>query len=274
MNPQEIAENYNKLASYWSGDQFNRENGIAQHQKALQFLSNKRNAIDIGCGSSGRFIDLMLEAGFEVEGLDISPEMLRLAKEKHPKVEFHLADICAWEFPRKYDFISAWDSIWHAPLVCHEQILMKLCDGLADGGVLIFTSGGIDRPGDSTNPCMGQPMYHAALGIPKLLEVIPRGGCICRHLEYDQYPELHIYLIVQKAAPGEEGCRRELREETCLEIEIEFGARVIRDRPKARGSAKSREAASPLPLKASPAPHVVVETVEEWCSAALSRVRR
>lgn len=206
MNPQETAKNYDKLAFHWSGDQFNRENGIEQHRKALQFLSSKRHAIDIGCGSSGRIVELMLEAGFEAEGLDISPEMMRHAKERHPTVRFHLADICTWKFPRKYDFISAWDSIWHAPLESHEQILMKLCDGLADGGVLIFTSGGVDQPGHSTNPCLGQPLYHAALGIPKLMEVILRCGCICRHLEYDQYPELHIYLIVQKSAPGVGGC--------------------------------------------------------------------
>lgn len=47
--------------------------------------------------------------------------------------------------------------------------------------------------------CLGQPLYHAALGIPKILQLMDRFGCICRHLEYDQYPELHLYLIVQKA---------------------------------------------------------------------------
>jgi hypothetical protein len=24
-------------------------------------------------------------------------------------------------------------------------------------------------------------------------------GCICRHLEYDQFPEKHVFLIAQKA---------------------------------------------------------------------------
>jgi len=36
------------------------------------------------------------------------------------------------------------------------------------------------------------------LGIPALLKIIDRCGCVCRHLEYDQYPENHLYLIVQK----------------------------------------------------------------------------
>lgn len=41
-------------------------------------------------------------------------------------------------------------------------------------------------------------MYHATLGIPETLDVLAKLGCVCRHLEYDQHPELHVYLIAQK----------------------------------------------------------------------------
>lgn len=204
MTPRQTAETYDKIASFWSGEEFHRENGVAQHRRALQFVKKaaegmaKRQAIDIGCGSSGRIIDLLLTEGFETEGLDISAEMVRLARERHPEVTFHQADICTWEFSRPYDFISAWDSIWHAPLAEHEGILKKLCEGLKPGGVLIFTSGGLDEPTEKSNDLMGQPIYHAVLGIPKLLEIVARHGCICRHLEYDQHPELHVYLVVQR----------------------------------------------------------------------------
>jgi SAM-dependent methyltransferase len=198
MTPQKTAQSYDNLAAHWNSDAFNRENGIAQHQRALRFLKKKEHAIDIGCGSSGRIIELLLSEGFEVEGLDISPEMLRLAKERNPDQVFHLADICKWDFPQQYDFISAWDSIWHAPLKEHESILRKLCAGLKESGVLIFTSAGLDFSDEVANPFQEQPLYHAALGIPRLLKLISEYGCVCRHLEYDQHPELHIYLIIQK----------------------------------------------------------------------------
>ena len=188
------------MASHWDGEKFNRKNGIAQHARALQFSQHKRTAIDIGCGSSGRIIELLLDAGFTTEGLDISTEMLRRAQARHPDQTFHQADICTWAFPQKYDFISAWDSIWHAPLESHESILTKPCGALEPDGILIFTTGGVDQPGSRTNPFLGQPLYHAVLGIPKILEVITKAGCICRHLEYDQHPEPHLYLIVQKTS--------------------------------------------------------------------------
>lgn len=202
MTPHQIAQTYDHLASFWSGEEFHRENGIAQHRRALQFVQASeaavRQALDVGCGSSGRIIELLLQAGFETEGLDISAEMIRLARQRHPEVVFHQADVCTWELPQQYDFISAWDSIWHVPLAEHEGLLKKLCAGLNPGGVLIFTGGGLDAPNEKSNEMMGQPIYHAALGIPKLLEIVAGMGCICRHLEYDQHPELHVYLVVQR----------------------------------------------------------------------------
>ena len=198
MKPSETARNYDQIAYHWNGDKFNRNNGIAQHERALQFTERRGSAVDIGCGSSGRIIDWMLAKGFQTEGLDLSSEMIRLAKERHPDVLFHHADICTWEFPHQYDFISAWDSVWHAPLEEQESVLVKLCSGLNPEGVLIYTSGGLDKPGVVTNPFLGQPLYNAAIGIPRTLQIVDECGCICRHLEYDQYPGPHLYLVIQK----------------------------------------------------------------------------
>ncbi|MCH7226069.1 class I SAM-dependent methyltransferase [Haloferula sp. A504] len=206
MDPRETARSYDALADHWSGDGFHRENGIDQHKRAIRFSRKSGVAIDIGCGSSGRIIDLLRDSGFAVEGLDISQGMLKQARARHPDVEFHLADIVTWDFPKQYDFISAWDSVWHVPLEHQEEVLRKLCAGLAGNGVLIYTSGGVDTPEEGSNPFMGQPLYHAALGIPKLLEVVSEMDCVCRHLEYDQASKgdvgKHLYLIVQKSERG------------------------------------------------------------------------
>jgi SAM-dependent methyltransferase len=198
MKPIDQANNYSKIATHWDGPKFYRKNGIEQHKRALNYAKTSGDAIDIGCGSSGRIIDLMLEHGFSVEGLDLSVEMLNLARKRHPNVTFHHADICQWEFTQKYDFISAWDSIWHVPLDQQESVLQKLCEALESDGILIFTSGAVDEPGTSSNPFLGQELYHAVLGIPNLLRLIDKLGCVCRHLENDDCPQLHLYLIVKK----------------------------------------------------------------------------
>ncbi len=198
MKPEEIGKAYNQITELWQSDSFNRNNGIEQHQRALTFVKDKGKALDVGCGCTGRFIDLLLSEGFIPEGIDISEEMIKLAKQKHPEIIFYMDDICKWQLPYKYDFISAWDSIWHIPLDQQEPVLIKLITGLNKNGLLLFSCGGTDEKGEHKDDTMGPEVYYSSLGINGFLELFIRLGSICRHLEYDQYPELHTYFIVQK----------------------------------------------------------------------------
>jgi SAM-dependent methyltransferase len=198
MTPDEIARSYDQLADHWNSDDFSRTNGIEQHERAIAFLSERENALDIGCGSSGRIIDQLIGHGFTVEGVDVSRRMIELAQKRHPSTTLHLADIRNWEFPKEYDFISAWDSVWHLPLEDQETVLTKILRGLTRGGVYIFTMGGLDASAEKVDSAMGPPMYYSVLGIPRTLQLISDNQCVCRHLEYDQYPELHLYVIAQR----------------------------------------------------------------------------
>jgi SAM-dependent methyltransferase len=198
LTPSEIAGSYDSLAGQWASETFPRENGIRQHERAIAFAKQRRRALDVGCGSSGRIIDLLLKHGFDAEGLDVSLRMVELAKRRHPDVEIHQADICEWQLPREYDLISAWDSLWHVPLPQQEHVLAKLCNALSPGGVLIFSMGGLDAPSEKVDSAMGPRMYYSSLGIPDTLRLLSDAGCVCRHLEYDQYPESHVYVIAQR----------------------------------------------------------------------------
>jgi SAM-dependent methyltransferase len=199
LTPSDIAKSYDQLANHWNSEEFPRNNGIDAHRRAISFLEHKRQALDVGCGSSGRFTELLIDHGFDVTGVDVSPRMIELAKKRHPDISFHLADICEWELPAKYDLITAWDSIWHLPLAEQEPVMRKLCEGLNPGGVLIFTTGGVEEPSEKVDSAMGPPMYYSVPGIPNLIRLLSDSDCACRHLEYDQVPELHVYLIAQKA---------------------------------------------------------------------------
>ncbi|MFH1499469.1 MAG: methyltransferase domain-containing protein [Verrucomicrobiota bacterium] len=201
MTPDETGRSYDQIAERWNGDTFNRRNGIAAHERALAFLGDDRGgrAIDLGCGCSGRFVDLLLARGFEVEGVDVSARMIELALARHPQVRFHHADVCEWAFPHSCDFITGWDSLWHLPLSQQEPVMRKVLAALAPGGVFIFTTGGLDRAEEKTDAAMGPEVYYGVLGIPRTLTLIAGCGCVCRHLEYDQWPEKHLVVIVQKA---------------------------------------------------------------------------
>lgn len=76
--------------------------------------------------------------------------------------------------------------------------MTKLMGALAPGGVFIFSAGGLESEGEHYDSTMGPEMYYSTLGIPATLSLINECGCVVRHLEFDQWPEVHMVVIVQK----------------------------------------------------------------------------
>lgn len=198
MEPSKTGFIYDSIVERWSDQNFNMQNGIAAHQRALQFTSNSGRGLDVGCGRTGRFIELMLAHGLTPEGIDISKKMLEHAQKKHPFVTFYHKDICEWTPPHQYQFITAWDSIWHVPLNKQASLIKKLVRALSAQGVLIFSFGGVDEAGDHTDDFMGPEVYYSSLGVNGILSLLLELNCVCKHLEFDQYPQVHTYIIVQK----------------------------------------------------------------------------
>lgn len=143
---------------------------------------------------------MLREHGLHLEGVDVSEQMVALAKAADPSVVLHHADVCDWEPPRKYRLVSAWDSIWHVNLQRQRPLMLKLMDALEIGGVFLFTAGGLDGPSEHFDSTMGPEVYYSTLGIPGLLEVLKDGRCVCRHLEFDQFPQNHLAVIAQRVA--------------------------------------------------------------------------
>ena len=124
--------------------------------------------------------------------------MISLARQRHPDVTFYTEDICTWQFPRKYHLISAWDSTFHLPLAEQKPVLKKICEGLNLQGVLLFTRGGTVSPEEISAGFEGETFDYSTLGVNEILRLLMEFRCTCKHLEYDQYPENHVYIIAQK----------------------------------------------------------------------------
>ena len=198
MKPEETGSHYDRIALLWQEQHSHSTYGVAALERAIQFLELKSSALDIGCGSSGRFIEVLIKHGFMPTGLDISAEMISLARHRHPQVTFHVADICTWQFPEQYDLIVAWDSTFHLPLAEQKPALKKMCDGLNPHGVLLITCGGTLGPEEISGGFDGETFDYSTLGVNEFLRLLIEYGCSCKHVEYDQYPENHVYIVAQK----------------------------------------------------------------------------
>ncbi len=128
MNPIETGKNYNKIARWWTNTQMKRpEYGMAYIRKAMDYAKNNAVFLDVGCGGTGRVIDEALNRDFQVIGIDVSSEMIQLAKNRHPDINFINDDFIAWKACDSFDLIIAWDSLFHAPASLQKEAIMKLC---------------------------------------------------------------------------------------------------------------------------------------------------
>jgi SAM-dependent methyltransferase len=58
--------------------------------------------LDAGCGT-GRVGGFLLEAGHEVVGVDLDPELIAVARAEHPKGEWHVGDLAELDLDGHFD---------------------------------------------------------------------------------------------------------------------------------------------------------------------------
>ena len=92
-------------------------------------------AVDLGCGP-GNSTELIAErfGAVGVSGLDSDPDMLESARRRMPGTAFVQADLASWQPSEKADLLFS-NAVFQW-LPNHLDILERLMDGLAPGGVL------------------------------------------------------------------------------------------------------------------------------------------
>jgi ubiquinone/menaquinone biosynthesis C-methylase UbiE len=108
------------------------------HTSLLRHVpQNCENALEIGCGT-GSFARELAKRCKRVVALDLSSEMIRVARSRSSKfenLEFELADVMTWDFPRShFDFICSIATLHHLQ---QRELLLKIKDALKPRGVLV-----------------------------------------------------------------------------------------------------------------------------------------
>jgi ubiquinone/menaquinone biosynthesis C-methylase UbiE len=142
----ESAEFYDAIYSF--KDYAGEAAQIAALVRSVQ--PDARAVLDVACGTGEHARLLAEHHGFEVDGLDLDPGLLRVAREKHPSGRFFEADMSDFSIEERYDVILClFSSI--AYLVTLERIGRALTcfrRHLApEGTVLVepwFPPGGLD----------------------------------------------------------------------------------------------------------------------------------
>lgn len=73
------------MARWWHEQHEQSSYGVNQLERALGFSTGGKKALDVGCGTGGRFVRILQNRGFSVTGLDVSKEMVKLELDQYPE---------------------------------------------------------------------------------------------------------------------------------------------------------------------------------------------
>lgn len=196
MKPERIGQNYDIIADSWRVEHQASNYGISQLERAIAFSTTAGAALDVGCGSSNRLLKHMRGAGFQPEGIDISSEMIRAAREGLPDTIFSVLDVRDWIPSKSYRLMTAWDSTFHLPFDDQEPVLKKLCAALEIDGVLLFTCGA--PRGEIDGEFSGMRFGYSSLGVNGFMQILIDSSCEVLHVEHDQHPLDHVAVIAKR----------------------------------------------------------------------------
>lgn len=128
--------------------------------------------------------------------------MVRLAAQQHSDAQLEVADIRSWRSDNSYDLIIAWDSIFHLLLHEHESVIRQLHGMLSEEGILIYSLG--DAVGNHRSKWHGDEFPYGSIGVNENLRLLIQLGCQIRHVELDQYPQRHAFIIACAAPTATE----------------------------------------------------------------------
>lgn len=177
------------------------------HNFLLRHLpSNCHNVLEIGCGTGG-FARRLAERSQHVLALDLSGEMIRIAREQSaqfPNIDFQLADVRDMPFPiASFDCIASIATLHHVPI---REILLKMKAALKPGGVLLvldlFEPAGIS---DSLLNLLAVPVS-TSLRLIHHGRLLPRRevrDAWAAHEVHDLYPTMsEVHALCISVLPG------------------------------------------------------------------------
>jgi ubiquinone/menaquinone biosynthesis C-methylase UbiE len=135
VSTHQVREDFDRIAQLT--ERMGGEGGYAYHKHLLRHLPlQSDNALEIGCGM-GAFTRLLAERARHVTALDLSPQMLRLAKERSAhltNINYLLGDFLKLSLPAEsFDCIISISTLHHLPL---GETLEKMKELLKPDGIL------------------------------------------------------------------------------------------------------------------------------------------
>ena len=138
MEKKDIIDFFNHVAPQWDADMIRHDDIIAMILDGANVTAGA-DVLDVACGTGVLFPDYKARNVGSLTGIDISPEMAKIAQEKFPDVQVICGDVEGAEFGRKFDCILIYNAFPHFP--DPEGLIRRLSEFLKPGGTLTVAHG-------------------------------------------------------------------------------------------------------------------------------------
>lgn len=138
MQKKDIISFFDCCAPQWDADMI-RDDAIIGKILDLGNVTAGVDVLDVACGTGVLFPDYMARGVASLTGIDISPEMVKITREKFPQVEVLCADVEEAQFCKKFDCIMVYNAFPHFP--DPNRLIQILSDLLKPGGTLTVAHG-------------------------------------------------------------------------------------------------------------------------------------
>src|SRR4030042_7084615 len=114
MDKNKLSVNtYDKIAQIFADKYFDYDKDLAYIDLFISKLSPKARILDVGCGVGGT-IKYFRERGFLIEGIDLSPKTIKVARKKVPQAKFKVMDMRHLDYPENsFDALLSIYSLIH-----------------------------------------------------------------------------------------------------------------------------------------------------------------
>ena len=137
MNKEDIIAFFDKLAPEWDDMQVRKED-IINLILDLGGISSGKKILDVACGTGVLFADY-LARGADVVGIDISPEMVKIAAEKFPQIKVICGDAQSFQFDETFDAVMIYNAFPH--FINPRELFDNLSANLKKSGRLSVAHG-------------------------------------------------------------------------------------------------------------------------------------
>lgn len=141
MDKKQIASFFDNCASWWDDDMIRNEDVITRILDNC-CIGPGDHVLDVACGTGVLFPDYLNRQVASVTGIDISPEMARIAAEKFPQVRVICGDVENTLFDCQFDRIMVYNAFPHFP---EPHKLIRTLAGLVRPGGRLSVAHGMSR---------------------------------------------------------------------------------------------------------------------------------